>query len=71
MKMKSTFIMAALVALVLVNPPGARAEEMSREEMQKAIEALQAEVAHLKADGAAADHLGEIERRIDILAAEI
>ena len=71
MKMKSTFMIMALLALALVNPPGARAEEMSREEMQKAIAALQAEVARLKADSAAGDRLVEIERRVDVLAAEI
>jgi uncharacterized small protein (DUF1192 family) len=71
MKMKSTFIVVALMVVGLLGPSAARAQEMSREEMQKAIAALQAEVARLKADGAAGDRLVEVERRIDLLAAEI
>jgi uncharacterized small protein (DUF1192 family) len=59
------------LALALAEPWGARAQDMSPEEMQKAIAALQAEVARLKADVATGDRLAEIERRVDILAAEI
>jgi uncharacterized small protein (DUF1192 family) len=66
--MKFSFI---VMALTLVVPRASRADDPSREEMQKAIAALQADVARLKADGAEKERLAEIERRIDLLAAEI
>ncbi|MFI5184067.1 MAG: hypothetical protein ACHQNV_06695 [Vicinamibacteria bacterium] len=60
------------LALLWAVPCVGRADDdPSREEMQKAIAALQAEVARLKADGAEKDRLTEVERRIDLLAAEI
>jgi uncharacterized small protein (DUF1192 family) len=70
MNMKSSFIVMGL-AVALAVPGVGLADEASREEMQKAIAALQAEVARLKADGAEKERLTEIERRIDLLAAEI
>ena len=41
------------------------------EELRKQVEALRAEVARLQAQGAAADRVAELERRIDLLAAEV
>jgi uncharacterized small protein (DUF1192 family) len=66
--MKVSFI---VMALALVLPRVGGADDPSREEMQKAIAALQAEVARLKTEGASNDRLTEVERRIDLLAAEI
>src|SRR5438132_12832437 len=64
---------AALAALLILacGGPVCSADEHTTDDLWKAIQALQAEVAGLKAQGAAADHLAELERRIDLLAAEI
>jgi len=47
------------------------AEGPSNEDLRKQVEALQAEVARLRAAGAPGERLAELERRIDLLAAEI
>ena len=64
----------ALGAFVLALACAGRAfggDEPSNEELRKQVEALQAEVARLKAAGGADERLAELERRIDLLAAEI
>ena len=47
------------------------AEDPAIEELRKQVQALQAEMARLKAEGAGGERLAELERRIDLLAAEI
>jgi uncharacterized small protein (DUF1192 family) len=64
----------ALGAVVLALACAGRAlgaDEPSNEDLRKQVEALQAEVARLKAAGGADERLAELERRIDLLAAEI
>ncbi len=63
----------AAVTLVLLGVAAvpALAQEPGIEGLRKEVAALQAEVARLGAEGAAAPRLAEIERRIDLLAAEI
>ena len=64
----------ALQAFVLALACAGRAfatEAPSNEELRKQVEALQAEVARLKAQGSPDERLAELERRIDLLAAEI
>ena len=65
----------ALAALVLVLGCAgmlmSAEEPTSADELKKQIEALQAEVAGLKAAGGTDERLEELERRIDLLAAEI
>jgi len=51
--------------------PAAADTDRPNDELRKALQELQAEVARLKAQGAPADRLAELERRIDLLAAEI
>ena len=63
--------MAAVFLMLTCGGPVWSAEEHTTDELWKAIQALQAEVAGLKAQGAVADRLAELERRIDLLAAEI
>jgi len=71
MNMKITFIFncGGILALLLLAPP-ARAQE-SVDDLKGAVAALQSEVARLTAEGASAARLAEIERRIDLLAAEL
>ncbi len=75
MNMKFSFIFglkACLglgLALTLSAAPGSAQESV--EHLQRAVSELQAEVARLKAENTGADRLVEIERRIDLLAAEI
>lgn len=73
MNMKSRFILGSCVWFGLIlGLPGAtaRAQE-SVEDLEKVVSALRAEVAQLHAKSADADRLAEIERRIDLLAAEL
>jgi uncharacterized small protein (DUF1192 family) len=63
--------LAALVLAVACVGRAFAADEPSNEELRKQVEALQAEVARLKAAGGADERLAELERRIDLLAAEI
>ena len=64
-------LLSALI-LSLALASAARAQEPSTpEELRAALLALQADVAQLKAQGAAAERLAELERRLDLLAAEI
>jgi uncharacterized small protein (DUF1192 family) len=51
--------------------PRAFAQETSIEDLKKKVAALQEEVARLKASGSDAERLTELERRIDLLAAEM
>lgn len=51
--------------------PAWSAQDSDTEELLKQVEALQVEVARLKAAGGADARLAELERRIDLLAAEI
>ena len=51
--------------------PHALAQEPSTEDLQKKVAALQEEVAHLKGTGSDSGGLKELERRIDLLAAEL
>lgn len=60
----------SLLSLACTGPAWS-ADERSVEELWKEVRALQAEVARLNAGGGAAAHLAELERRIDLLAAEI
>lgn len=72
MKFIISLVLGAVVCLVLmlaVAPPVNAQDPV--EELQNAVRELRAEVARLKARGAEADRLVEIERRIDLLAAEI
>ncbi len=71
MNMKSTFILAASLSLILGLPAAPAQAQGSVEDLQKAVSALQTEVAQLRAKGAEADRMTEIERRIDLLAAEL
>jgi uncharacterized small protein (DUF1192 family) len=57
-----------LAALLLAMPLLA---EESVDELSKAVAALQSEVARLQAEGSSTEQLRELERRIDLLAAEI
>jgi len=50
---------------------GAAEAVVTNDDLRKAVQELQAEVARLKAAGAPGDRLAELERRIDLLAAEI
>src|SRR5688500_12258523 len=50
--------------------PAWTAQEPTNDDLRTQVQALQAEVARLKASGAPADRLAELERRIDLLAAE-
>ncbi len=60
-----------LSATLLAATSGLFAQEPSSEDLKKTIATLQAEVARLQAAGSDADRLRELERRIDLLAAEI
>jgi hypothetical protein len=60
----------AVLALLLL-PHFAFGQAQTTDDLQGKIEALQAEVARLKAQGSDAARLAEIERRIDLLAAEL
>src|SRR5262249_19326043 len=60
-----------VAASVLLLASGLSAQDVATEELRKKVESLQTEVEHLKAEGADAQHLGELERRIDLLAAEL
>jgi hypothetical protein len=62
-------LVPAVLALSLSSPLWA--QDLSASDMEKKVEALQAEVQALKAQGAAPERLREIERRIDLLAQEI
>lgn len=57
--------------LLLLGPAPLRAQEPSTEDLRKAVAALEADLARLTAQGAASDRLDELERRIDLLAAEL
>jgi hypothetical protein len=59
------------VLLLMGIAPAWSAQDPGAEELRKQVEVLQAEVARLKAAGAANERLAELERRIDLLAAEI
>ncbi len=61
---------ASLALVVLLAGAGA-AQPASLEELRVALAALQTEVAQLEARGEAAARLAELERRIDLLAAEL
>jgi len=61
----------AVLALTLLVSPDAFAQDPTPDELRRKIEALQAEVARLKAQDSHAERLSELERRIDLLAAEI
>jgi uncharacterized small protein (DUF1192 family) len=64
----------ALSVGVLILACGGRAwsaQGPANDDLRKQVQALQDEVARLKASGAPADRLAELERRIDLLAAEI
>ena len=65
-----TRLALAVLSFSLVAPQGF-AQEPSDEELRKKVAALQAEVARLTAAGSDAERLKELERRIDLLAAEI
>ena len=71
MKLKFTFI--CVYGLLLAFGPGglARGEDASGEDLRKQLGQLQAEVARLRAEGVTAEKMAELERRIDLLAAEI
>jgi uncharacterized small protein (DUF1192 family) len=60
----------AVLSFSLLAPHGF-AQETSTEDLRKKVAALQEEVARLKASGSDADRLKELERRIDLLAAEM
>jgi hypothetical protein len=62
-------ILIFLAAFVLT--AAARAEDSPATELEKKVQALQAEVAKLKAQGADAGQLAELTRRIDLLAEEL
>lgn len=59
-----TLVVAGLAAT-------AHGQEPSLDELRRSVAALQAEVAALRAEAAAGARLAELERRIDLLAAEI
>jgi tetrahydromethanopterin S-methyltransferase subunit G len=61
----------ALCLALAVSSPAQSASGTTPEELRDALATLQADVAQLKAQGAAAERLAELERRIDLLAAEI
>jgi uncharacterized small protein (DUF1192 family) len=65
--------LAALTLVLIVATPAARAQDARPDELEKQVKALQAEVARLKAErtGDSEEKLKELERRIDLLAAEI
>lgn len=63
--------LAVFVLVVACAGLAPAAEDPATEELRKQVQALQAEVARLKAAGADGNRLAELERRIDLLAAEI
>lgn len=75
MKVLSSQTRSGLLAAVLLVLMGGvvahGAEDRTAEDLWKAVQALQAEVARLAGQGADKERLAELERRIDLLAAEI
>ena len=69
LKPKFIFICAGILSALFLAAP-ARAQE-SMDDLKKTVAALQLEVARLEAEGASVERLAEIERRIDLLAAEL
>jgi opacity protein-like surface antigen len=63
--------LAAILLVATCLAPAAFAQTATPEELEKKIQALQAEIANLKASGTSSDRLSELERRIDLLAAEL
>ena len=71
MKSNFSFIYILTGLVVCLSCPKAVAQESAPDDLKKRIEALQAEVARLESEAADKERLAEIERRIDLLAAEI
>lgn len=67
MPIKRIFTVLALAGVTA----GAAGQEGSLDELRATVLALQAEVAQLRAEAGAAERLRELERRIDLLAAEL
>jgi hypothetical protein len=61
----------AILAAALSLPVLAAAQDARTSDLEKQLEALQAEVAELKAQGTAAARLDELSRRIDLIAEEL
>ena len=70
-KTKTKSVLAAAVLILACGSPVWSAQDRTTDDIWKAIQDLQAEVARLEAQGTATDRLTELERRIDLLAAEI
>src|SRR5882672_4517978 len=68
---KTKSVLAAAVLILACGSPAWSAQDRTTDDLWKAIQDLQAEVARLEAQGTATDRLTELERRIDLLAAEI
>jgi len=71
MKFKFIYKLLTLTALTVMFAAHVAAEGGGQEDLRKQVLALQQELSRLKAQGSAADRLQELERRIDLLAAEI
>jgi uncharacterized small protein (DUF1192 family) len=71
--MKFKFIYRSLILATLTATLAAplAAQEGAPEDLRKQVQALQEELARLQAQGSAGERLQELERRIDLLAAEI
>ena len=71
--MKFKFICGSLslAALTAILAAPLAAQESALEDLRMQVQALQQEMARLKAQGSAGERLQELERRIDLLAAEI
>jgi hypothetical protein len=69
--MKFNFTFGLGLAVWLAAAPVVWAQAGAQDDLRKQVELLKAEVARLKEQGAAAERLGELERRIDLLAVEL
>src|SRR2546427_560206 len=71
--MKFKFIQKwlTLTSLTVILAAPVAAQDSGSGDLRKQVLALQQELSRLKAQGLAADRLQELERRIDLLAAEI
>ena len=70
LKMNFNFILGTLLLIALARPAVARPGE-SLDELGKEVAELRAELVKLQSSGASADRVAELERRIDLVAAEV